>query len=112
MAISENDIIIENEDVHILNGDFDIKDARDQNIKHILIAQPGNYVVSPSAGAMVYKFQNDNINDFREVLAVIAQSLKKDGYNYPDFYNQTQREEEIKLTIDAQRIAIPNRETI
>lgn len=110
--ITENDIMIENTDVAIISGDFDIQDVNSQNIRHILIAQPGDYPVCPSIGATIQKFQNDNIVDLRQVLSTIAQELGKDGYAYPDFYNQTQETENVQMTISAKRITIPKREVI
>jgi hypothetical protein len=113
MAILENDIIIENTDVQIsVSGDFDIQSANNQNIKHICIAHPGNYPVSPSVGAMIDQFQNDNVTDLRTVLNTVAKELKKDGYSYPDFYNQSIDPEDLSISISAKRIAIPKREVI
>ena len=112
MAISENDIIIENDDVLIVDGDFSIQNANNQNIKHICIAQPGNYIGAPSVGARIYKMQNDNFNDFREILSTIAQQLKKDGYNYPDFINETTDPDNAQLTVTAKRVLSPKREVI
>lgn len=112
MAISENDIMIENDDVKVVNGDFDIRDVNEQNIKHILIAQPGQFISSPSVGAMIWKLQNENITDFREVIRAVASELIKDGYSYPDFINTTESLENIKLVITAKRNAEPKREVI
>jgi len=83
--IQENDIIIENSDVKIVNGDFDIGDANSQNIKHLCIADAGNYVISAKTGAGIYRFQNKSSYDIRGLLSTIASELKQDGYKYPEF---------------------------
>jgi hypothetical protein len=112
MAILENDIIIENTDAIVVNGDFSVQDANNQNIKHICYAQPGNYIGAASVGAMIWKFQNSEFNDFREVLSAIAQELKKDGYEYPDFINESNDPESLEMTVTAKRISIPKREVL
>lgn len=112
MAISENDILIENTDVAITGGDFDIQDCNNQNVKHLLIADAGNYIISPSLGVGIYRMQNEVVSDFREIFAKIGDQLKKDGYKYPEYTGENTSGDAVNLEITAIREKIPKRNTI
>jgi hypothetical protein len=81
--INENDILIEPTDVKIINGDFAIEDANNQNIKHLCIATPGDYKAAPGVGVSLYNMQNNPINNFQTILSKIRSELRSDGYKNP-----------------------------
>jgi len=109
--MEENDILIENTDVAVLNGDFDIQDCNNQNLKHLIIAVPSNYVISPKVGASVYTFQNMPVTDPRELFAKISNELKNDGYKTPVFGGSSDLES-TDLEVSAIRIKTPIRNII
>lgn len=110
--ISENDIIIEPTDVKTLNGDFDIQDANNQNIKHLCVASPSNYKISPEIGVGIYNMQNLPINSFNIILAKIRSVLINDGYKNPKITGQQTGLDESDLEITAIRKQSPQRKVI
>jgi len=109
--MNESDIIIE-PDLLIQNGDIVIKNANEQNIKHILIAF-GNYLLTPDMGAGLYRLQNSNVQDYREIVSRIKQELKRDGYINTSvggpFNNATGQTE---MNITAERVTIAERSVL
>jgi hypothetical protein len=110
--IDERDILIEPEDVKIVNGDFAIVDANNQNIKHLCIANPGDFKVFPGVGAGLYNMQNNPINNFQEVLSKIRSELINDGYKNPVITGTQTDIESTELEISAVRKKKPNRKII
>jgi hypothetical protein len=109
----EDDIIIEQEDVKVIGGDFAIQSANLQNIKHIEIAEAGNYYISPTVGVAIYKQQSAPIVDFRTFTSKSNKELIKDGYsniNITGQYNSTTDNTELQIT--ALRKKSPDRQTI
>lgn len=109
----EDDIIIEQEDVKVIGGDFAIQSANLQNIKHIEIAEAGNYCISPTVGVAIYKQQSAPIVDFRTFTSKSNKELIKDGYsniNITGQYNSTTDKTEMQIT--AIRKRSPQRQTI
>ena len=110
--MTEQDIIIET-DLVIQGGDIKIGNANQQNIKHLLIAEKGNYIMNPTVGAGVYRLTNAPINDLRSISATIKNTLITDGYSniemngeFDDKTNQT------SLDILAIRIKISENRTV
>ncbi len=107
--ISENDIIIEQTDVQILNGDFDVQDANNQNIKHLLIGKPGDYKIFPSVGVGIYYMQNADLNNFSVTLSKIREQIIKDGYKNPDISGRQTGDVKSELEITAIRKGYPDK---
>jgi hypothetical protein len=105
--ISENDIIIE-DDLKIVNGDISIENANNQNIKHLMIANAGNFYIKPKIGASLYLAQNSSITDYRLLVSRIKSELKNDGYDnikITGTYDDETQGTELKIT--AERVTYP-----
>ena len=106
----ETDIIIEPSDVKILNGDFFIGNANNQNIKHLLVANPGQFLISPTIGIGIYSYQNYATSDGRKLTAKIREELRKDGYDsvrISGVFDYKTSTSELKIT--ANRVSKPKR---
>lgn len=104
MAISEIDIIIDPTDVKIKDGDFDLQDANSQNLKHILIANPGDFLISPKIGGRINNSINYPSTDFRDFVANISRTLQNDGYSEVNVSGEHKL-----IQVDARRIKNPKR---
>lgn len=102
----EKDIIIES-DLKIVNGDISIEPCTNQNIKHLIIATPGNYYNHPKTGADIYKYQNSSLNDYRSFDAAIKDCLKKDGYGNI-VIKGTSNGNTGDISITAERVNVPS----
>jgi len=112
MPVPENDIIIE-ADLQILNGDFNIFSANEQNIKHILISSPGNFLLTPSLGVDIYRQQNASFVDWRPLVSKIKSELKKDGYDNTKISGVADNKtDKSSLNVLSDRITIAKRQTI
>ena len=76
------DIMIEDGELVIANGDFLLSDSDNTHISHILIAEKGHYRQHPLCGVGVKSFQNAPLA--QSVLALlrkrIEMQLRLDGY--------------------------------
>lgn len=111
--MDENGILIEPNDMQVVDGDFFISNANSQNIKHILIASAGNYLLTPSLGVDLYKLQNSSFTDYRPFVAKVKSELKKDGYDnslITGYGDNASNEAFLEVTAD--RVTIPLRQTI
>ena len=112
MAILETDILIE-PDLQIANGDFNIGDANNENIKYLCIANPGQFLLSPTVGASLYRAQNASTNDARVLTASIRDQLRSDGYDEARITGEANtKTSEGQLRITATRVKKPKRQTI
>lgn len=105
----ETDILIE-PDLKISEGDFWIETSTNENIKYLLIANPGNFLASPVVGVGIYKYQNAAIQDARDLNNSIKTQLKNDGYSDIQItgqFNRATQSTELKVT--AERITKPLR---
>jgi len=113
MALIETDILIEPTDVKIVNGDFLIGNSNNENIKHLCICNPGQFLISPTIGVGIYRYQNAPAVDARQLNARIREQLKNDGYDSIKTTGQTDnRTSETYLQITAERVKKPNRQEI
>lgn len=110
--INENDIIIEPGDVKIVDGDFAIETANNQNIKHLCIANPGDFKIFPGIGSRLYAMQNNPINDFTIILSRIRSELINDGYKNPNITGKQNELNKTGLEVSAERKKRPNRKII
>ena len=113
MALNETDILIEPMDFKIVLGDMFIGDSNNENIKHLCIANPGQFVISPIIGAALYRMQNTSVNDGRGLAAFIREQLRNDGYDEIRITGQSDaKTSETNLQITAVRTRKPQRLTI
>ena len=113
MALIETDILIEPTDFKVVLGDMYIGDSNNENIKHLCIANPGQFVISPIIGAGLYYMQNLAVNDGRTLAASIREQLRKDGYDEVRITGQSDAAtSETNLQITATRTRKPQRLTI
>jgi len=111
--MTENDIIIEDLDVNVLNGDFDVFSAKEQNIKHLLFADKGTYLLAPTIGIGIRRFQGNPQNDYRILDSLIRTELTKDGYSDVRLTaTALTGTNKSNLTIDCNRINSPKRQII
>ena len=68
-----------NNDLIIVNGDFDIELSDQQHIKDIMQSGPGHYKQTPTIGVFISKFLNGPLG-LREK-RMIREELAKDGYS-------------------------------
>ncbi len=111
--MEENDILIEPDDMQVIEGDFFISNANSQNIKHILIASPGNYLLTPSLGVDLYKLQNSSFVDFRPFVSKVKSELRKDGYDNTLITGSGDNvQDKAFLEVTADRVTIAPRQTV
>jgi hypothetical protein len=102
----ESDLIIE-PDLLIQSNDIVIKNANEQNIKHLLIAK-GNYILAPAVGVGIYTLQNSSITDYRSIVSKIKQELRNDGYDDVQIGGETDTVTgESQLSVTALRVTTP-----
>jgi len=113
MALLETDILIEPTDFKIINGDMAIGDVNNENINHIIIANPGQFLISPTIGGSLYKSQNASTNDARFLAASLRSQLRGDGYDSVRFSGVANTETgEVDLSVTAERTLKPKRQAI
>lgn len=93
------DLIFDNGDLKITNGDFAIEQSDDQNIETILTAEKGQFYQFPLLGYGIYSRINGPFERNVERKA-IREELKKDNYNV----TLLDINSNFELTIDADKI--------
>lgn len=81
------DIMMDEEELQITNGDFVIGESTAQHQKHLLIAEPGNYRIYPEIGVGIAA---DILNDQKGDLRMrIQKEFENDGMaiDYLDIKN-------------------------
>lgn len=94
-----DDIITQDGDLEILDGDLKVDFGDHQNIEHILRANPGDYVETPLLGVAVTKSLNGP-RGVRILEKEIRSQLKGDGFKV-DGVELSSNE---KITVNAKRI--------
>jgi len=100
--IFETDILIE-PDLKISSGDLNIGAATNENIKYLLIANPGQFLISPTIGMGLYNYQNSAISDSRKLVNDITNQLRTDGYaniRISGEYNDQTQSTDLTVTAD------------
>jgi hypothetical protein len=96
-----NDILLNNEnDISIVNGDFQIGDSQQQEIESILIAFKGEFKNTPLLGAEILRMLKAR-NTRQGITREVNEQLKYDGFQKIDF----NIEDAENFTINAQRNA-------
>ena len=72
------DILLENDDLQILNGDFFVGDSQNQSVELLLKSMQGEWKEYPEAGCGLLKTQNGVIDRFFQ--RNISVQLEADGF--------------------------------
>ncbi|MDT8346653.1 MAG: thymidylate synthase, partial [Flavobacteriaceae bacterium] len=77
------DILINDDDIAFINGDFSVGESDAQHVEHIVIAYPGEFKKWPQLGfsAISYIKRNIRPEEFKRDLKL---QLEFDGYLNPD----------------------------
>lgn len=95
------DILLNNEnDISIVNGDFQIGESEQQEIESILIAFKGEFKNTPLVGAEILRMLKAR-NTRQGMTREVNEQLKYDGFQKIDF----KIEDSENFTINAQRDA-------
>jgi hypothetical protein len=88
----------EENDISIVNGDFQIGDSQQQEIESILIAFKGEFKNTPLLGAEILRMIKAR-NTRQGITREVNEQLKYDGFQHIDF----KIEDAENFTINAQR---------
>ncbi|WP_241279789.1 hypothetical protein [Chryseobacterium cucumeris] len=92
------DILLNENDVSIVNGDFLIGDSEQQEIESVLIAFKGEFKITPLLGAEIARMLKAR-NTRQGITREVNEQLKYDGFQKIDF----KIEDAENFTINAQR---------
>lgn len=92
------DILLNENDVSIVNGDFLIGDSEQQEIESVLIAFKGEFKITPLLGAEITRMLKAR-NTRQGIAREVNEQLKYDGFQKIDF----KIEDAENFTINAQR---------
>lgn len=73
------DILLENDDLKIINGDFALGDSTNQNVENILRLTPGELKQYLDTGAAIDRSINGNIDRFLD--RTIRVQMESDNFN-------------------------------
>jgi phage baseplate assembly protein W len=75
------DILLENNDLLIINGDFVLADSEEQHIRDIIQANKGEFRENPLMGAGIQNYINAPGNNLEAFKGAVRKSLMLDNYS-------------------------------
>ena len=95
------DIILENDDIVIKNGDIKVGLSDAQHVEHIMRSSKGQYYQHPLVGVGIYGWINSKLPN-QELRQNIKTQLESDNYRVTDIEFET--EDGFSVTVDAKRL--------